>query len=89
VRSDFSRSSARRVVEIKMWEVSSVTFPANRESLVTDVKARRMSSVSVAELDQRMDTVFAGFDALCLAELEAEQREVEWTMAIAEDAASG
>jgi HK97 family phage prohead protease len=50
VRSRFGRD-ARHLTEIRMWEGSPVTFPANTEAQVTEVKARLTSERERLERD--------------------------------------
>jgi hypothetical protein len=39
-------TKARKIFEIRLWEVSLVTFPANESAVVTDVKARTFAQVA-------------------------------------------
>lgn len=90
VKTDFTPiagKSVRRLTEIRLWEVSPVTFPANTEARVEEVKVR--GRPSVAELDRQMGAVFAGLNAAAREEMEAKQRDLARAFAIAEDAASG
>jgi HK97 family phage prohead protease len=52
------KDGARYLKEIRLWEVSVVTFPMNPESLVADVKARKAKTVtdSIAILEGALKT---------------------------------
>jgi uncharacterized protein len=52
-----SKGCRRKLKEIRLWEISLVTFPCNEEAQVTDVK-------SVAELSNTVNTLTASLEAL-------------------------
>lgn len=84
-------TNARHLSEIKLWEISPVTFPANAEAQVEEIKSRRLPNL--AQLDRQIDAVCDQLASLDHGMTDARMRFAERTLSKAlqdaEDAETG
>lgn len=78
------KKNVRKLLEVELWEVSLVTFPANEDAVITAVKSDGISARIVE--DALCDAGFSRGDAKKIAlhgtkALDGDQREVEAALA--------
>jgi len=77
-----SETKILKILEVKLWELSLVTFPANPLAMVTDLKSiakdhLRMAATKSAEINQRMNSLHSLIVRSCKAEKEDFSQSVQ------------
>ena len=76
VIKEYHKDGIRHLTEVRLWDISPVTFAANPEALITSVKEREDSKAGRVLSAVNLEKVKKAFDAL-QALLEAAEKEPE------------